>query len=90
MVDVQLLQQAADELERLYAIEAKLPKTVDGVAVVPAMRLYYPSVEFGVSETSASSMSPHLSITTHGLIEAKHCYSTLALAQAAAQEHDDS
>ena len=35
-----ILEELADEIERLQAIIDKLPKTADGVPVVPGMRLW--------------------------------------------------
>ena len=37
---IRCLRESADEIERLRAIVDKLPKTADGVPVVPGMTLY--------------------------------------------------
>jgi hypothetical protein len=48
-----VLRSAADELDRLRAIEASLPHTADGVAIVPGMKLYTVGTNGKVREDTA-------------------------------------
>lgn len=46
-IDEQDRDAAVAEIERLHAIVERLPKTADGVPVVPEMALYWPGREYG-------------------------------------------
>jgi len=73
-----LLKQAAAEIERLQAIVDELPKTADGVPVVPGMAVYRRDI--GQAHVSVFSMGEvHFSggPTTH----VDSCYSTREAAE---------
>lgn len=77
------------EIARLRAIVDKLPKTADGVPVVPWMRLFVPEFEGGVSEISVVGTWEKRSTSSlplpvyHG---ERACYSTRSAAEAAARK----
>ena len=73
-----VVMAAADELDRLYAIVERLPKTADGVAVVPGMDCVYRWQAVG------GGYIGEFHETAKHLIEAS--YSTRAAAEAAQKE----
>lgn len=94
----QAIQAAADRLEELEAIVARVPKTADGVPVVPGDTVYAkrnPSddtvVEFEVADYEKWAMDAWGSRNQAraytegggGWIVSRHCYSTREAAEAA-------
>jgi hypothetical protein len=96
--DPELLGLAAAEIQRLRDIIDKLPKTADGVPVVPGMKVYVPAavagywgqkpgkaVEFMVDWIHSEAMPIHLVFIqgqTYQIL-ASRCYSTRQAAEEA-------
>jgi len=78
---------AADEIERLRAIVDKLPKTADGVTVVPGMLLYHYATgrPLGNVVTYTAGMRAHgqWAVAAYPVGD---CYSTREAAEAAGGE----
>ena len=71
----------ADEIERLRAIVDKLPKTADGVPVVPGMKLFFLCpFENRITSDQVFQDRPEVGGMT---IEVSNCYSTREAAEAA-------
>jgi len=83
--------QLADEVERLRAIVDKLPKTADGVPVVPGMTLWdsiWLGRPFGVQQLSVFCPNASRSewMCNEGEVDVSQCYSTRAAAEAAGEK----
>lgn len=74
-----------EELKRLRAIVAKLPKTADGVTVVPHMHLYE-RLRNGVVVESIVNMMACSGFSDDDPISSRNHYSTRAEAEAARKE----
>ena len=83
LVTVAQYRKALDELERLRAIVDKLPKTADGVPVVPGLD--------NVWVKNGPNVRPSESMTTWRLLQVRrsYCYSTREAAEAAKQEQGE-
>lgn len=79
--------ESHDEIERFRAIVDRLPKTADGVPVVPGMTLWARLrgrwVEVAVAQVALCGV---LSTAHHGYISAKNTFSTREAAEAAKEE----
>ena len=88
-----LVDRAADHIDRLEArvaeLEGNLPRTADGVRVVPMTDFVW-SPEFDGSMTvwGNGNCSPTVN-TKLGTWRVEHCYSTRKAAEAAAKEMND-
>jgi len=80
-----LLSDAADEIERLQAIIDKLPKTADGVPVVPGMTVYYRGMG-GVVQTTNEMCVNAIKAANGFILNPSGCYSTQVAADAAGGE----
>ena len=85
-----IIAEAADELERLSAIVEKLPKTADGVPVVPGVdNVWQWHSDWGWTECAVElggCVDEHLADAYGGSI--KYCYSTREAALAAKKVED--
>jgi hypothetical protein len=81
--DARDIRKAADELDRLQGIVGKLPKTADGVSIVPVDDTVWHPV-FGECVTIAEKMArPWVIKFYENVIPVSDCYSTKDAAEAA-------
>ena len=73
------------EIERLTAIIDKLPKTADGVPVVPGMTVYYRGMG-GVVQTTNEMCVNAIKAANGFILNPSGCYSTQVAADAAGGE----
>ena len=78
----QTCAEQAGKIERLQAVVAKLPKTADGVRVVPGMTVYHRDWQGKVTEERTSWAPPYPKVFCC-------CYSTREAAEAAEAEGEE-
>jgi len=90
--EVDRLREAADgamreDRDRLLAIVDRLPKTIDGIPIVPNMQLYRVTRTTGKVEEHRAELKPRAIHDAHGINwPADDCYSTRTAALAAAAQ----